>query len=409
MSRSKRRLPLAIALLLFFAGPIVKADDWPQFRGPERTGISAETGLLKKWPADGPKLLWQYDDLGGGYCSMAVVGDRVYSAGGKNGQVVVTALDAEGKKVWEQPIGKTATRGYAGPRATPTVDGAFLYMLGDQGDLTCLKTADGALVWTKNILSVYDGPNTKWCLAESVLIDGDRVICSPGGKAAMVALDKATGEEIWASEPVDGITSYGAAMILEHGGLKQIVGFSGGHIFGVRAADGVLLWKQEQQNKHQVNATSVVFDKGIIFSSCGYGWGSQALKLTVRGDEASVKQIWTLKELDDHFGGVVLVKGVVFGTASRGSLYAVKLGSGKVGYKSGEVGKSSNIYADGRLYCQGHDGRIQLVNPGDGKVISSFVEKPAVRGQLWAHPAIADGRLYIRNGDTLKVFDIKGR
>jgi len=400
---------VAVVGLLALFGTIAAADDWPQFRGLNRDGISLEKGLLKSWPAGGPELLWQYGELGDGYSSVAVVGDRIYSAGGKGGQVVVTALDSDGKKLWEQPIGGTGGGSYAGTRATPTVEGEFLYMLGDNGDLACLKIDDGSIVWTKNILKEYEAPNTKWKLAESVLVDGDHVICSPGGKASMVALDKKTGEEVWASEPVDSTTGYAAAVIVEYKGLRQIVGHSGGHIFGVRAEDGLLLWKQPQSNRYQVNATSIVFDKGILFSSCGYGFGSQALRLTVRGKKAGVKQLWTHKALDDHFGGVVLVKGVVFGTATRGSLFALKLSSGKVGFKSGDVGKSSNIYADGRLYCQGQKGRIQLVNPGDGKVISSFTEKPAKPKQLWAHPAIANGKLYIRNGHVLKVFKIKGR
>jgi outer membrane protein assembly factor BamB len=398
-----------IALLVVAAGADALADDWPQFRGVNRDGISAETGLLKKWPAEGPELIWQYDELGGGYSSVAVVGDRIYTAGGKNGQVMVIALDTAGKLIWETPIGGTGSGRYPGTRATPTVDGDRLYMLGDNGDLACLSTADGAIVWTKNILSTYGAPNTKWKLAESILVDGDRVICCPGGSAAMVAFDKKTGEEVWATEAVDKTTGYAAALVIDYQGLRQIVGSSSGHVFGVRAEDGKLLWKQVQDVRYGVNATTVVFEKGMLFSSCGYGWGSQALKLTVRGKEATVKQAWTLKELDDHFGGVVLVKGMVFGTANRGTLFAVKLSSGKVAYKSGDVAKSSNIYADGRLYCQGHNGRVQLVNPGDGKVISSFTENPAVKGQLWAHPAIADGRLYIRNGGTLKVFRIKGR
>jgi len=398
-----------VAGLILLFGTVAEADDWPQFRGPDRDGISSEKGLLKRWPAGGPKILWQYAELGDGYSSVAAVGDRVYTAGGKGGQVVVTALSAEGKKLWEQPIGGTGGGGYAGARATPTVDGEFLYMLGDGGDLACLKTADGSVVWSKNILTEYGAPNTKWRLAESVLLDGDRVICSPGGRAAMVALDKKTGKEVWASARVDGTTGYAAAVLIEHGGLRQIVGHSSGHIFGVRAEDGLLLWKQSQDNRYHVNATSVVFDKGVLFSSCGYGYGSQALRLTVRGRKAGVAQIWTLKALDDHFGGVVLVKGTVFGTATRGSLFALKLSSGKVGYKSGEVGKSSNIYADGRLYCQGQDGRVQLVNPANGKVISFFVEKPAKPKQLWAHPAISDGRLYIRNRGVLTVFKIRKR
>ena len=401
---------MAIAALLVGFAAAAAAEDWPQFRGPNRDGVSPETGLLKKWPEGGPELLWQYSELGDGYSSVAVVGDRVYSAGGKGGQFVVTALDSEGKRVWERPIARIGGGGgYVGPRSTPTVDGDLLFILGEQGDLACLKTADGTVVWSKNILSEYGAPNTKWSLSESVLVDGDRVICSPGGRASMVALSKATGEEVWAAAPVDDTTGYAAAVVIEHRGLRQIVGHSAGHIFGVRAEDGVLLWKAPQDNRYHVNATSAVFEKGILFSSCGYGAGSQALALTVSGDKAEVRQIWTLKDLDDHFGGVVLMKGVVYGTASKGGLFALKLSNGAVGYKSADVGKSSNIYADGHLYCQNERGIVQLVDPTSGKVISSFTETPAKRNQLWAHPAIANGRLYIRNGGVLKVFKIKGR
>jgi len=400
------RVPATAVLVLLFLS-VAGAQDWPQFRGPDRDGISAEKGLLKKWPDAGPELLWQYDALGTGYSSVAVVGDRLYTAGARNGQFVVTALDAGGKKVWEKPIGSTGGGQYAGPRSTPTVDGEHLYALSDEGQLACLKTADGAVVWTKNILREYEAGNLKWKLSESVLLDGDRVICTPGGRASMVAFDKKTGKEIWAAEPVDPLTGYDSAILVDYKGLRQIVAHSSAHVFGVRAEDGRLLWKQPQKNKWQVNATSIVFDKGIIFSSCGYGFGSQALRLTVSGKTAKTKQVWSGRDLDDHFGGVVLVKGVVYGTAMRGSLLALNLKSGAIGFKSREVGKSSNIYADGRLYCQGHDGRIQLVNPKNGKVISSFTEAPARPKQLWAHPAIANGVLYIRNGSVLKAFKIK--
>jgi outer membrane protein assembly factor BamB len=393
--------------LLLILGGVGLAGDWPQFRGPDRDGISPEKGLLKKWPSGGPELLWQCDSLGDGYSSVAVAGDRIYTAGRQDGRFVVFALGKEGKTLWSRPIGGSGGGGYPGPRSTPTVEGDHLWVLGDEGDLACLRTADGKVVWSKNILQAYEAGNIRWKLSESVLVDGDRVICQPGGKAAMVALDKMTGEEIWASEAVDPLTSYASAVIVESRGLRQIIGHSGGHVFGVRADDGELLWKQPQKNRYQVNATNPVFDKGILFTSCGYGFGSQAFKLSVSGKKARASQIWSSRDLDDHFGGVVLVNGVVYGTASRGSLLALGLGSGGVKYRNRDVGKSSNICADGRLYCQGQDGRIHLVSASNGKVVSSFTEAPARRNQLWAHPAIANGVLYIRNGTVLKAFRIK--
>lgn len=398
---------VATALLILFLASPVAAEDWPQFRGTNRDGISPEKGLLDKWPEGGPKLLWRCDALGAGYSSAAVVGDRIYTAGTKGGQAVVFALDTGGEVLWEKPIGRTGGGGYAGPRSTPTVEGDRLWVLGDDGDLACLSTGDGEVVWSKNVLREYGAGNITWRLAESPLIDGDRVICQPGGKASMVALDKATGKEVWAAAPVDPLTGYSSAVVVETKRLRQIVGHSASHVFGVRAEDGELLWTAPQENRHKVNATSVVSDDGIVFSSCGYGQGSQALRLAVSGGKARVEQAWTNRDLDDHFGGVVLLKGVVYGTPSRGSLMALKLGNGAVGFRSREVGKSSIIYADGKLYCQNHHGPVQLVNPANGGVISSFTETPAVPKQLWAHPAIADGVLYIRNGGTLKAFAIK--
>jgi len=361
---------LATATLLLLLGAVATAEDWPQFRGVNRDGISEEKGLLKKWPASGPELLWQYDALGDGYASAAVVGDRVYSAGSRGGQAVVTALDTAGKKLWERPFGRSGNGGgYPGTRSTPTVDGDHLYILSDEGDLACLKTADGAVVWSKNILETYGARNTRWKLAESILVDGDRVICSPGGRASMVALDKKTGEEVWAADPVDAVTGYASAIIVDYKGLKQIVGHSAANVFGVRADDGELLWTQPQKNRFDVNATSIVFDKGIVFSSCGYGQGSQAIRLAVSGKKVKAKQLWDNRDLDDHFGGVVLLKGVVYGTPTKGSLMAIKLDSGSVGFRSRDVGKSSNIYADGRLYCQGHDGRRRIGCPSTGIVL----------------------------------------
>ncbi len=392
--------------LLVFSGSAV-AEDWPQFRGRDRDGISPEKGLLKHWPAGGPELRWSFEGLGIGYASVAVVGDRVYTLGGKDGQAIVTALDTAGKKVWESPVGKTNMAGYAGPRSTPTVDGDRLYVLSDEGDLACLKTADGSVVWSKNILRTYEAGNITWKVAESVLVDGDRVICQPGGKAAMVALDKKTGEQVWAAAPVDALTGYASVIAVEHKGLRQFVGHSAGHVFGVRADDGKLLWKQPQKNRCDVNATNVVFDKGVVFSSSGYGLGSQALRLEVSGREAAVEQVWAARDLDDHFGGVVLLKGLVFGTPTKGALLAVDIHSGDVKMKAPGIPKASSIYADGRLYCQGHDGRFMLVDPANGKPVGSFTETPTPANQLWAHPAIANGVLYVRNGNVLKAFGIK--
>lgn len=400
-----KRPTLALALIVLVTS-CAAAADWPQFRGPERDGISPETGLLKAWPSGGPKPVMKATGLGEGYASVAVVGDRLYTAGGLAGKATVFALDTEGKVLWKKAVGDTGGGGYGGPRSTPTVVGDHLVYLTDLGELACLKTSDGEIVWSKNILREYGAGNITWKLAESPLVDGDRVICAPGGKAALAAFDLKTGKELWTTPPVDAKTGYASAIIVDVGGKRQVVSASSDHIFGADAATGKLLWKQAQSNKYHVIAATPLYYKTVLFSSCGYGWGSQALKLSPAG---GARQVWTSKDLDDHFGGVILLGTKVFGTASRGGLVRINLANGQTEEVNRQVPKASNIFADGRLYCQGHDGTVLLVDPASMKVTGKMAIQPAKKNQLWAHPAIAGGRLYIRNGDTLTAYRIKGR
>ena len=403
----KRTVMVLAVLIVTVSG--AAAADWPQFRGINRDGISAETGLLKSWPEGGPKRLWEYE-IGQGFSSVAVVDNTVYATGFIGGDLMVTALDSSGKQRWQKKVDKAGGgAGKKGARSTPTIDGDRLYLLTEDGSLVCLKTADGTKVWAKNILSEYGAKNITWRLAESVLIDGDRVICAPGGRAALVALNKMTGDEVWATEPIDAKTNYASAVIIEAGGLRQIVSFSQKSVFGVKADTGKLLWKHTHTTSYDVNATSVVFKDGMIFVTSGYGSGSEGLKLTVADGKASVSQVWTNKDLDDHFGGVILLGGKVYGTAFRRALVCIDLASGNTVYKKREVRKASNIHADGRLYCQGHDGTVQLVDPADGTVVSSFKIEVKEKNRMWAHPAISDGRLYIHHDETLTVYDIKAK
>jgi hypothetical protein len=401
---------LGVLLTALVAASAVRAEDWPQFRGIQRDGISREKGLMSRWPEGGPKKVWDAD-IGTGFASVAVADGKVYSSGVKDRKLFVTALnEKDGKQLWQvEADGDSGGGGHLGSRSTPTIDGDRLYILSEQGKLSCLKVADGVEVWSKNILKTYGAPNITWRLAESALIDGDNVLCSPGGRASMVALNKMTGEEVWASEPVEEKTSYGSITIIETGALRQAIGFSASHIFAVNADTGEFLWKQAQKNRYDVNATTVAYDNGIVYSTCGYGWGGHGLKLTVSGKRAAVTEAWTDKTLDDHFGGIVLLKGHVFGTASRGGLVMLRLADGKVVYNNREVKKSSNIFADGRLYCQGHDGTMQLADPNDGKIVSKFTIPLQTAGKMGAHPAIANGRLYIHHAATLTVYDIKAR
>jgi len=400
---------ISILTLFLVCVGIVHSADWPQFRGPSRDGISPEKGLLQSWPDGGPKVVWRNDELGYGWSSVAVVEGIVYTSGVIEDILTVTSLDSSGKVRWQQPL-EPATKGegYKGSRSTPTIDGDRLYILSGEGTLYCLKTTSGQEVWSVNLVARYGPGKPKWSMAESVLIDGNKVICAPGARASMVALDKMTGEEIWAAEPVDPKTGYASAMLIEHGGIRQVITFSAKSVFGVNADTGELLWTERRPHQRwgDVNATSVVFDNGMLYVTSGYSAGSVGYKLSVSGKKVSVERVWESKLLDEHHGGVVLLYGRVIGVGheSRG-LTALDLKTGRDIYRVRDFREASVIYADGRLICQGHRGTISLVDPATGDVISSF--KMQNRKKVWAMPAISDGLLYIRNGSELTCYDIR--
>ncbi len=388
----------------------VAAEDCPQFRGLNRDGVSPETGLLKTWPEGGPKKLWENSELGHGWSSLAVVGGKVYTSGVIGDQLAVTALDPEGRRIWQRVIDGASGGSEQGSRSTPTVDGDRLYVISDLGKVVCLRTSDGTEMWSENILKKYGGSNITWKLAESLLIDGDRVICTPGGRACLTALDKRTGQEIWAADPIEAKPNYASARVVEWAGVRQIVNFSCKHVFGVEAETGKLLWKHRHETRHDVNATTVLYKDDVLYITSGYGSGSEGLKMSITNGGVSVTRIWANKALDDHFGGVVLIGNTVYGTGqNRRGLTALEIDTGREVYNNRSVRKSSNIYADGRLYCQGHDGTVQLVDPAEGRVVSSFRIQVKQKGRMWAHPAISDRKLYIRHDDTVSVFDIKAQ
>ena len=390
------------------------AADWPQFRGPNRDGKSPEEGLLKKWPKEGPKKLWSNSEIGHGWSGVAVVGGKVCVTGTFGSDLKVTALDAEGKKLWQKRIDQaTAGMGYRGARTTPTVDGERLYCLSDAGRLVCMKTSDGAEVWSVNILKKYSAPNARHSLAESPLVDGNKVICTPAGKASAVALDKTTGQEIWAAPSVDKRTAYVSGQIVEYLGLRQVVSMTGKVLFGVHAETGKLLWTHPRETPWEININAPHYHKGVLFVSSGYKIGTEALKLNVSGEKVSVKRLWNSKELDDHLGGMALVDNLLIGCCNElaSGLTAIDIRNGKQVYKNAKIGESSIIVADGLLYVQEHTGRMLLVDPSSGKAISQF-RIPAARSKterVWAHPAISNGRLYVRHDSTLSVFDIKDK
>jgi outer membrane protein assembly factor BamB len=401
------------------------AADWPQWRGPERTGISKETGLLQEWPKDGPKLLWESKEIGGGYSTPSVVGDRIYLMGDKDGKEFVLALNAaDGKAVWTAPVGNVGkNRGpqYPGARSTPTVDGELLYALGSDGDLVCVETATGKERWRKSFSKDFAGAPGMWAYSESPLVDGDVLVCTPGGvKATMVGLNKKTGDAVWQSAMEDaGQAAYSSPIVIQTGPVKQYVQMLQKGLVGVDAKTGRELWLYKgTTGSSPANIPTPVFHDGLVYSATGYGGGG-AVKLAAEKDGVTATEVYRAPDLPNAIGGAVLVGDSLYGTFSVGrgkeeGLKCVEFATGKVKWKDKGVGAAGICYADNRLYLHGENGEVALVEatpeayrdkgrftPPNRPKHTKMMEK------AWAYPVVANGRLYLRDLDTLWCYDVK--
>ncbi len=396
----------SLALLLVLSLSLA-AEDWPQWRGPARDGRSAETGLAAEWPAGGPALLWQAEILGEGYASFAVVGGRLYTQGQKDGRQFVIALDAAtGKLIWQTANGDTYADGRGGgPRGAPTLDNGRLYALGSSGNLLCLDAASGKQVWEVNLLRKYGARNIRWGLSESPLIDGEKIIVSPGGRgAAVVALNKSDGSLIWKSESDEA--GYSSAVVAEAGGVRMYVLLTGDAAIGLRADSGELLWRYSKVANGTANIATPIVKGNHVFVSSDYGTGCALLKLSRDGAGVRADEVYFSRDMRNHYSSSVLVGEYLYGFSSR-IFTAMNFMTGEVGWKDRSVGKGQVIFADGKLFLQGEDGIVGLVtpDPGEYKEISRF-EVGRGKYPTWTLPVIADGRLYIRDQDLLRCYDV---
>jgi len=390
----------------------VAPGDWPQFRGPRRDNISDEKGLLKEWPAGGPKLAWKTTGLGEGYGSVAVVGDLVFTMGTIGDNEHLFALSRYGgDKKWSIRTGQNRNDGMGGgPRSTPTVDGDRVYALGANGDLVAANAETGQIGWRLNILNEFNARNIGWGISESVLIDGEKLICTPGGRGAtMVALNKLNGQPLWRSA-VQGnpAAGYASAIAIEVGGVRQYVNFVHTGVIGVRASDGTPLWGQRESANGTANCSSQVYADGNVFSASGYGTGGALFRLTAGGGQTRSELVYETKQMKNHHGGMVLLDGYVYGF-DENILTCLDLQTGKPAWQNRSVGKGSLTYADGHLYLRSENGPIALVEAQPREYVEKgrFEQPDRSRRQAWAHPVVAGGRLYIRDQDTLLVYDVQ--
>jgi len=396
------------AILLVLSHTAFSEGNWPNFNGPKYNNMSEEKGLLKSWPAEGPKLLWTFDKAGKGYSGVSMAEGTIYIAGDFEEDSKVMALDMDGKLKWETAAGIPWNGSYPGSRSTPTYNDGMVYYLNGNGEITALDAKNGEVVWSALISMKMKGRRGNWGYAESLIVDGDNLLVLPGGeKILMAALNKKTGEKVWTTpNSLNEVASYSTPNIVEFEGKRQILTMTQKSVVSIDAKTGELLWSAPHKTTYDVNATSPVFYNGLVFVTSGYGIGSDCYEIEKGG--RSVKKVWTTKSLDNHHGGVVALNGYVYGSGER-SWFCIDLKTGKDIWEDNGVGKGSLTYADGMLYTLSERGKAALVEAKTDKYqkAGSFQLPKTVADPFWAHPVVAGGRLYIRHDQNLYVYDVK--
>ena len=430
--RASRWLLLASCLP---AASAARAADWPQWRGPNHDGASQETGLLQEWPKEGPALAWTCADAGTGFGSFAVVGGRVYVLGARPIDAVgdkrieqVIALDDKGHEIWKADVGPmyefASNRWSGGPNATPSVDGDRLYALGSQGVLVCVKTADGAEVWRKDLVKDFGAeiasggfgpPKAGWGFSWSPLVDGENVIATPGGgKGLFLALNKTNGNVVWQSVGLTDACTYSSPVVAEVGGVRLYVALTQNGAVGVSAKDGATLWEDRRDTPYPdvVCPTPIVKDN-LVYTSA-WKAGARLVKLSPEGGKVKADMVYDKKEIGNAHGGLVRVGEVVYGGQDLGPLECQDWRTGEIRWKSDAPGSGSLTYADGRLYCQTAAGDVALIaaSPDAYKELGRFTpprhsahRRPS--GKVWTHPVVSDGRLYLRDQELIFCYKVK--
>ncbi|MCM2373002.1 PQQ-binding-like beta-propeller repeat protein [Aporhodopirellula aestuarii] len=425
----KTVFPFLLTLVVAFTcsvSSLLSAEDWLQWRGADRANRSAETGLFGTWGEDGPPLEWITEGLGSGYASVSVADGVIYTTGNmESNQSAIAISEKDGTILWKQAITDSLPKhGYDGSRTTPTVDGNHLYMVSSDGKIVCLSRENGTVVWSRDF-EEWDGKMMSgWGFSESPLVDGDRVICTPGGEDAMVvALNKNTGEQIWASKFPAGDddslkkgAGYSSAVISHGGGVKQYIQLVGQGLFGIRASNGEVLWRYERIANKTANIPTAIVDGDYVFTSTGYNTGSALLKLSADGnDNVKAEEVYWLgaRELQNKHGGVTLVDGYLYCGHGNGNglPICVEMKTGKIAWgpeRAKGKGETSLVYADGHIVIRREDGTVMLATatPDDFEVIHLF-EPEFQQGKTWAHPVIANGKLYLREQDKLMCYRLK--
>ena len=388
------------------------ASDWPQWRGPDRTDVSKEAGLLKSWPEGGPKRIWLYENAGAGYTGPAIVAGKLFTMGTRADGEVLLVLDANaGKELWQARIADLfkESRG-DGPRGTPTVDGDKVYAMSGQGNLVCASAADGKILWQQSMTDL-GGKRPNWGYTESPLVDGDQVVCTPGGdKGALAAFDKNSGKLRWQSADLRDVAHYSSIISEKVNGTPQYIQLTVQSIVGIAPKDGKVLWKSPFPGRVAVVPTPIHRD-GQVYVTAGYGVGCKSVKI---GPNNEVSTVYENKVMKNHHGGVVLVGEHLYGYADPGWV-CQDFKTGEEVWNHRDFGKGAVACADGMLYCiEENSGTVTLIEASSKgwQEHGRFKLDPqskirSSQGRIWTHPVMSNGKLYLRDQDLIYCYDIK--
>ena len=416
MSRILPILTLTAAGFLALTSAIcASAIEWPQWRGPDRSDVSKETGLLKQWPEGGPKRLWLFKNAGNGYSGPSIVGGKLFTMGARDQSEFIIALDANtGTELWAAKVGSAFNESRGdGPRATPTVDGNRVYAMSGRGELICADVADGKVIWRQSMREL-GGRTSTWGFTESVLVDGNQVVCTPGGpNGAIGALDKANGKLVWQTKDFNEAAHYSSIITANVNGEKQYIQLTPRFIVGVSPKDGQILWKSSFTGRIAVVPTPI-FSDGCVYVSAGYGTGCKMVKVGPGNETADV---YENKVMKNHHGGVILVGDHLYGHSDPSGWVCQNFKTGEeVWLEKRALGKGAIACADGKLYCLDESsGTVALIDasPKGWQEHGRFKLEPqstirSSQGRIWTHPVISNGKLYLRDQDLIYCYDIKG-
>jgi len=405
-------LLLSISTLsISFFGLTSYGEDWAQWRGPNRDAKSNETGLLDTWPENGTPLAWKATGVGGGYSSIALANGHIFTMGDlDDGSYVIVLNETDGSPVWKTRIGEAGGhKRYPGPRGTPTVDGDEVFVLNQYADLVCLHAESGETKWSVNLVDQYGGKMMSgWKYSESPLVDGDRVICTPGGTdGTLLALNRKTGEKLWQTKAWTDPAGYSSVIIATIDGTRQYIQLTGKSVAGIDPDSGTVLWRADREGKTAVISTPIA-QGNTVFVTSGYGIGCNAFRVTKDGTNWRTEQLYANKEIMNHHGGVVFLDGHIYGS-SGGTFRCLDLGSGELAYAGRSAGKGATVYADGHLYLRSEAGPIALIKATPTELVETgrFDQPDRSEEKAWPHPVIANGKLYLRDQDILLCYDVK--